>query len=109
VKVKEEVELFLEAGFIRTCRYAEWISNIVPVENKNMGKIRICLDFCDLIRVTPKDGYPMPMAEDLINKASGHKMISFLNGNASYNQIFMAEKDMSKSAFRCPGFHGLFE
>jgi hypothetical protein len=68
VKIKE-VEQLLEVGFIRMCRYAEWISNIVPVEKKNMGKIRICLDFCDLIRVTPKDGYPMPMAEDLINKA----------------------------------------
>jgi hypothetical protein len=45
----------------------------------------------------------------LINNASGHRVISFLNGNAGYNQIFMAEQDMSKMAFRCPGFIGLFE
>ncbi|MDF0449050.1 reverse transcriptase family protein, partial [Escherichia coli] len=41
--------------------------------------------------------------------ASGHKVISFLDGNAGYNQIFMAEEDMYKTAFRCPGFVGLFE
>ena len=45
----------------------------------------------------------------LINNASGHRIISFLDGNAGYNQIFMAEEDMSKMVFRCPGFIGLFE
>ena len=45
----------------------------------------------------------------LINEASGHRVISFLDGNAGYNQIFMAEEDISKTAFRCPGFVGLFE
>jgi hypothetical protein len=36
-------------------------------------------------------------------------MISFLDRNARYNQIFMAEDDISKTTFRCPGFIGLFE
>ena len=45
----------------------------------------------------------------LINEASGHRVISFLDGNAGYNQIFMAEEDTSKTAFRCPSFVGLFE
>jgi hypothetical protein len=51
----------------------------------------------------------MPIADILISSASGNKMISFLDGNAGYNQIFMAEEDVSKTAFRCPGFVGLFE
>ena len=51
----------------------------------------------------------MPIADMLINEASGHRVISFLDGNAGYNQIFMAEEDMSKTAFRCPRFIGLFE
>ena len=42
----------------------------------------------------------------LINEASGHRVISFLDGNAGYNQIFMAEEDMSKTAFVCPEFVG---
>ena len=51
----------------------------------------------------------MPIADMLINEASGHRVISFLDGNVGYNQIFMAEEDTSKTAFRCPGFVGLFE
>ena len=51
----------------------------------------------------------MPIADMFINEASGHRVISFLDGNAGYNQIFMAEEDISKTAFRCPGFVGLFE
>jgi hypothetical protein len=34
-EVKKEVEKMLEAGFIRPCRYAEWISSVVPVRKKN--------------------------------------------------------------------------
>ena len=51
----------------------------------------------------------MPIVDMLINDASGHKIISFLDGNTCYNQIFMVEKDMSKTAFRCPSFVDLFE
>jgi hypothetical protein len=51
----------------------------------------------------------MPIADMLINNASEHRVISFLDGNVGYNQIFMTEEDMSKMAFRCPSFIGLFE
>ena len=51
----------------------------------------------------------MPIAGMLMNDASGHKVISFLDGNTGYNQIFMAEEDISTTAFRLPGFVGLFE
>jgi hypothetical protein len=51
----------------------------------------------------------MPVADVLIDSASGNKMISFLDGNAGYNQIFIAKEDVSKTTFRCPGFVGLFE
>jgi hypothetical protein len=106
--VKKEVERLVNANFIRPCRYAEWISNIVPVYKKN-GKMRVCIDFRDLNRATPMDGYPMPIADLLVDVAAGHKVISFMDGNAGYNQIFMAIEDISKTAFRCPGHIGLFE
>ena len=108
-QIKEEINHLLNVGFIRSCCYAEWISNIVPVEKKDSGKIRVCIDFRNLNKATPKDEYPMPIADMFINEASRHHVISFLDGNAGYNQIFMAEEDMSKTAFRCPGFVGLFE
>jgi hypothetical protein len=106
--VKKEVERLIEANFIRPCRYADWISNIVPVYKKNR-KMRVCIDFRDLNRATPMDGYSMPVAGLLVDAAAGHKVISFMNGNAGYNQNFMAVEDISKTAFRCPGHIGLFE
>ncbi|KAK1696972.1 hypothetical protein QYE76_013669 [Lolium multiflorum] len=107
-EVKKEVEKMLTAGFIRPCRYAEWISNIVPVQKKD-GRWRVAIDFRDLNRATPKDEYPMPVAETLVNAAAGHKVLSFMDGNAGYNQIFMAPEDIHKTAFRVPGSVGLFE
>jgi hypothetical protein len=47
-RVKEEVDLLLQAGFIQPCHYTDWVSNIVPVGEKNTGKIRICVDFRNL-------------------------------------------------------------
>jgi hypothetical protein len=86
------VERLLNVGFIRSYQYAEYVFNIVPVEKKNTGKIQICIDFHNLNKTTPKDEYPMPIANMLINNASEHRVNNFLNGNANYNQIFMAEK-----------------
>jgi hypothetical protein len=67
------------------------------------------VDFRNLNRATPKDEYPMPVADLLIDSASGNKVICFLDDNAGYNQIFMAKEDVSKNVFRCLGFIGLFE
>jgi hypothetical protein len=103
------VERQLDVGIGRPCRYAEWVSNNIPVEKKYTSKIRVCIDFCSLNKATPKHEYPMPIADMLINNASGHRVISFSDGNAGYNQIFMAEEDMSKMTFHCPGFIGLLE
>jgi hypothetical protein len=108
-RIKDEIHRLLEANFIRPRRYAESVSNIVPVEKKESGKLRVCIDFHNLNRATPKDEYPMPIADTLINNAPGNRIISFLDGNAGYNQIFMAKEDASKMAFICLGFIGLFE
>jgi hypothetical protein len=45
----------------------------------------------------------------LVNDASGHKVLTFLDGNVGYNQIFMAVEELYRMAFRCPSFVGLFE
>jgi hypothetical protein len=98
----------LEAGFIRLCRYAEWILIVVPGQKKD-GRWRVCVDFRDLNRAAPKDEYPMPVTETLINAAAGHKILSFMDGNAGYNQIFMALEDIHKTALRVHRAVGLFE
>ena len=65
-EVKKEVQKMLDAGFIRPCQYAEWISSVVPVQKKD-GRWRVCVDFRDLNRATPKDEYPMPVNIDQRN------------------------------------------
>ncbi|KAI4365352.1 hypothetical protein MLD38_021344 [Melastoma candidum] len=99
--VVEEVKKLFRAGYIRTSRYTMWISSIVPVLKKN-GKIRVRIDFRDLNRATPKDEYPMPVADDLIDKTAGHQIMSFIDRFSGYNQIFITEEDIHKTAFRCP-------
>ena len=106
--IKKETKRLLEAKFIRPCRYAEWISNVVPVYKKN-GKLRVCIDFRDLNKATPMDGYPMPIADMLVDAVARHKVISFMDGNAGYNQNFMAEEDIAKTTFWFPSAIGLFE
>jgi hypothetical protein len=107
-EVKKEIEKMLEAGLIRLCRYAEWISSIVPMQKKD-DRWRVYMDFRDLNKTTPKDEYLMLVAEMLINAAAGNKILSFMDGNAGYNQIFMAPEDIHKTAFRVPGAVGLFK
>jgi hypothetical protein len=55
------------------------------MEKKESGKFRVCIDFRNLYRATPKDEYLMPITNTLINNASGNRIISFLDGNAGYN------------------------
>jgi len=65
----------LDAGFIRFCRYVDWISNIVPIVKKDSEKIKVCIDFRNLNKATPKDVYPMAIAVIVINKTLGHRII----------------------------------
>ncbi|GLU07027.1 hypothetical protein SLE2022_240070 [Rubroshorea leprosula] len=108
LKVKEEIKRLLKVGFIRTSRYVEWLSNVVPVVKKN-GKLRICVDFRNLNLATPKDEYPMPVADLLVDGAARHRILSFMDDHSGYNQIFIAEEDIPKTAFRCPGAIGTYE
>ena len=76
---------------------------------KKNRKLRVCIDFRDLNKATPMDGYQMPIADMLVDAAAGHKVIIFIDDSAGYNQIFMAEEDIAKTTFKCPGAIGLFE
>ncbi|KAL1321072.1 hypothetical protein AAHE18_14G102400 [Arachis hypogaea] len=76
---------------------------------KKNGKLRVCIDFRDLNNATPKDEYFMPIADMLIDSAAENEILSFMDGYSGYNQIFIAEDDVSKTAFRCPRALGTYE
>jgi hypothetical protein len=94
-----KVDQLLQAGFICPCCYAEWVLNVVPAEKKNLGKLWVYVDFRNLNPATPKDEYPMSVADILIISTSGNKVISFFDHNTGDNQIFMAEGDITKIVF----------
>ena len=66
LKIKEEVTEQLKAVFIKPIHQAKWIVNVVPVPKKE-GKVRICVDFRDLNKACPKDDYPLPHIDVLMD------------------------------------------
>ncbi|KAM2617511.1 hypothetical protein TB1_033896 [Malus domestica] len=108
-KVKEEIERLVKAGFIRLAKYVEWLANIVPVLKAIIKAVRCCVDYRNINGATPKDEYPMPMTDLSIDAVAKHKVLSFMDGNARYNQIKMTHKDIHKTTFRCPGHVGAYE
>ncbi|XP_057461067.1 uncharacterized protein LOC130751463 [Actinidia eriantha] len=100
-KIETEVNKLIEADFIREVKYPTWISSIVPVKKKN-GQIRICVDFRDLNNACPKDDFPLPITELMIDATTGHEALSFMDDSSSYNQIRMAPRDEELTAFRTP-------
>ena len=89
---KEEVEKLLAAGFIREVRYPAWLANVVLVK-KASGRWRMCVDFKDLNKACPKDSYPLPSIDDLVDNTAGHEVYSFLDAYSGYNQIRMNPLD----------------
>ena len=96
--IREETEKLLKAGHIRKIQYLEWLANLVLVKNAN-GKWRMCVDFTDLNNACPKDSYPLPNIDALVDSASGCRLLSFLDAFSGYNQIMMHPKNECKTAF----------
>ena len=63
----------------------------VSVYKKN-EKLRVCIDFRDLNKATHMDGYLMLIVDMLVDAAAGHKVISFMDGNAGYNHFLWLRK-----------------
>ena len=96
--IVEEVRKLLEAGFIREVYYPDWLANMVMVK-KSKGKWRMCIDFMDLNKVCPKDSYPFPRIDTLVDSTARHELLSFMDTFSGYNQIKMNEEDQEKTSF----------
>ena len=53
----------------------------------------MCMDYTDLNRACPKDAYPLPNIDELVNNSSSFKLLSFMDAYSSYNQIPMAKTE----------------
>jgi hypothetical protein len=99
--VKVELKKLLDVGFIRPIDYAKWISNIVPV-SKPDGIIQVCIYFRYLNKACPKDDFPLPNIDIIVDLMAGHEMLSLMDGFFGYNQIKILPKDQDKIPFTYP-------
>ena len=90
-----------QVGTIKEVFYPEWLANTVVVKKKS-GKWQVCIDFMDLNKACPKDPFPMPKIDQLVDATVGHPRISFLDAFQGYHQLPLALYDQEKTAFVTP-------
>ena len=90
--INEEVGKLLQAEAIREVEYPEWLANVVLVKKAN-GKWRLCIDFTDINKACPKDSFPLPRIDLIVDATAGHKLLSFMDAFSGYNQISMDPDD----------------
>jgi len=95
---KVETDKLLSTGFIEEAQYTTWLSNVVLVKKAN-DKWRMCVDYTNLNKACPRDAYPLPNIDRLVDGVAGNKVLSFLDAYFGYNQILMAASDMNKTTF----------
>lgn len=105
-QVKAKIEQLFKAKFIYMTKYITWLSHIVLVIRKN-GKLCVCIDFRHLNNIMTKDEYSISMVNMLVDSTVGNTILSFMDEHSGYNQIFIAEDDISKIVFRCPKSLGM--
>jgi hypothetical protein len=98
---QNEVKRLLSAGVIREVTYPEWLANTVMVKKAN-GKWRMCIDFIDLNKACPKDEFPLPRIDSLVDAAASLELMSLLDFYSGYHQIWMKKEDEPKTSFITP-------
>jgi ribonuclease HI len=98
---RNEVKRLLSAGVIREVTYPECLANTVMVKKAN-GKLRMCIDFTDLNKACPKDEFPLPRIDSLVDAAASSELMSLLNCYSGYHRIWMKKEDEPKTSFITP-------
>jgi hypothetical protein len=98
---RNEVKRLLRADVIREVTYPEWLANTVMVKKANV-KWRLCIDFTDLNKACPKDEFPLPRIDSLIDAAATSELMSLLDFYSGYHQIWMKKDDEPKTSFITP-------
>jgi hypothetical protein len=87
------------AGFIKEIKTSSWVSNPVIVPKKNTDVCRVCVDYTDLNKHCPKDPFPLPRIDQIIDSTAGCARLSFSDAYSGYNQIKLKVEDDEKTSF----------
>jgi hypothetical protein len=96
--IREEVRKLLQAGFIKEVYHPVWLANPVVVPKAN-GKLRMCIDYTNLNKACPKDPYPLPRINQIVDSTSRCDLLSFIDAYSGFHQIKMARDDRKHTAF----------
>ncbi|GJV51787.1 reverse transcriptase domain-containing protein [Tanacetum coccineum] len=96
--IQEEVEKLVEAGIMKEVHYHSWLANPVMVK-KHDSSWRMCVNFKDLNKACPKDGYPLPKIDWKVESLCGYPFKCFLDAYKGYHQIKMEKEDEEKTTF----------
>jgi hypothetical protein len=96
--IRKEVRKLLDAGFIEEVHHPVWLANPVIVPKAN-GKLRMCIDYTSLNKACPKDPYPLPRIDQIVDSTSGCDLLSFLDAYYGFHQIQMSREDRKHTAF----------
>jgi hypothetical protein len=95
---KAKVHRLLEANFIEPAAYPTWLANVVMVQKKS-GNWRMCIDFTSLNKACPKDNFPLPRIDKIVDSAARCEVMSLLDCFSGYHQIYMKEDDKASTSF----------
>jgi hypothetical protein len=96
--ISEEVRKLLQAGFIEEVYHPVWLANPIVVPKAN-GKLQMCIDYTNLNKSCPKDRYPLPRIDQIVDSTSGCDLLSFIDAYSGFHQIKMAKHDRKHTAF----------
>jgi hypothetical protein len=99
--IVQEIEKLKKAKLIREVAHPTWIANPVVVPKSN-GSGRLCVDFTSLNKACPKDPYPLPWIDQIVDSTAGCDLLCFLDAFPGYHQIKMAKEDEEKITFITP-------
>ena len=101
-KVKDELDHLEKCGIIaKISKPTQWVNSMVVVRKKN-GKVRICIDPCDLNEAILREHHPMNSIEDIVTRLQDSAVYSVLDANSGYFQIKLTERSSELTTFNTP-------
>ena len=96
--IEEEIAKLLDTGFIKEVLHPDWLANPVLAPKKN-NKWRMCVGYMGLNKACPKDPYPLPHIDQIIDSNKRLELLCFLDAYSGYHQIWMKEYDQLATSF----------
>jgi hypothetical protein len=96
--IRIEILKLVATRFIRECKNSVWLANPVLVLNKTV-QWRMFIDYTDLNRHCPKDPFPLPRIDQVVDSTAGSTLLCFLDCYSGYHQIALKVSDQDKTTF----------